>query len=211
MVAGKYNPSTYTLLPRYRESSDEHEQEHEKSPERWLPAGHSRRMFDFLTARPGTQSSLTVSKVGNTHTFVFLSASQSLGIRLSPGHQTGLLPAIPPSSHSPTVCCCCRMGCNSRRCGLLQVPETLPEVRIPLSLPTSPKGREIRWIALKITGKGRNSTVLAFKPDQRKSCSQLLRRAFEPLSLEGRHAVRFQHSSRRMQCDHKPMMWRKRP
>src|ERR1035441_10075712 len=36
-----------------------------------------------------------------------------------------------------------------------------------------------------------NSAVLAFKPGRRKSCSQLLRPAFEPLSLEGRHAVRF--------------------
>jgi hypothetical protein len=43
----------------------------------------------------GTQSLLTVPKVGNTHTFVFLSASQSLGIRLSPSHETGLVPPVP--------------------------------------------------------------------------------------------------------------------
>lgn len=47
-------------------------------------------------------------------------------------------------------------------------------------------------VALKIPKNARDYAVLAFKPDQRKSRSQLLSSAFGPFSLEGRHALRFQ-------------------
>jgi hypothetical protein len=55
------------------------------------------------------------------------------------------------------------MGCKSRTCGLLRVPETVPRVRIPLALPTSPKGREIRLDCSENRGE---------RPQFRSSCFQ---------------------------------------
>jgi hypothetical protein len=107
----------------------------------------------------GTQSLLTVPKVGNTHTFVFLSASQSLDIRLSPSHETGLVTpvhALDPILRMQVVDA---VSPTSRaRVALYRIREPVPRVRIPFPPPRSLQCRET---SLQFLGNRSNWAVIA--------------------------------------------------
>src|ERR1022692_4677840 len=105
----------------------------------------SRRMVRFSDCPAGTQSPQTAKVWAILHTFVFLSARQSLAIRLSPSHETGPLPNI--CATRPILCMYVvdKEPPTSRGCvALCRVAETVPRVRIQLSPPRSPGRRETR-------------------------------------------------------------------
>ena len=97
-----------------------------------------------------------------------------------------------PFNQLSDVCCCCRISYKWRTCGLLQVPETVPRVRIPFPPPRSLKCREIRRDCSGNCRKnGRNFAIVACKADRRKCPTSCCRRALRPFSPEGIDAVRF--------------------
>jgi hypothetical protein len=68
----------------------------------------------------------------------------------------------------------------------------------------------MRSIPLGIAGNRRNFRKSRLQTGLEKVSRFPPRRALLPFSLEGKSAVRFRESTKRTQCDHKPMLRRKR-
>ncbi len=117
----------------------------EKIARTLVSARHFQRMFSMSDCLVGMRSLLTIPDVASTPQIRISFSLTIAGHSLSPCHETGLVaPLCAPSLNSPIVCCCCRMGCNPRTCGLLWVPEVPTRVRFPLALPHSLNCREVR-------------------------------------------------------------------
>jgi hypothetical protein len=155
--------------------------------------GDSRRMVRCSDCPPGTQSLLTARVWTILHTFVFLSARESLAIRLFPSHKPDRLRTETPFIQFS--------GCML----LIKNPVQVADVRPFAGLQKLYQGFEsfslhhavctaekLGRFTLKIAGNRRNSATLALKPDRRKCPAELPSPALSPFSLEGKRAVRFQ-------------------